>query len=314
MLKPVHALIGTDLFLQLEALAELVRATGGNVQRIDVEGETAELAEVLDELRSFSMFCSGKMVVIREADAFITRYREPLEHYIAKPAAGAILVLRVNSLPSNQRIYKAIAAVGEIHNCNPPRDVVEWIVGRAKGTHKVALPREAAKVLFDLIGDDLGRLDNELAKLTLQAEGKVDAAAIQQAVSFQREQEMWNMTDALGAGNVTEAMRRWRHLVQMDPSTEYRAVTWLVIWLEKVRKALAMRRQGKNDFTIAKELKIWPAEQQRAFFQTAGAIGERGAARLINLLAEVDHRSKSGLGEMAENVERFLLAVGGKRA
>lgn len=304
-------MVGTDLFLQLETLAELVRAAGGNVQRIDVEGETAELADVLDELRSFSMFCSGKMVVIREADAFITRYREAMEHYLAKPAMGSVLVLRVNSLPSNQRIYKAIAAVGEIHGCNAPKDVVEWIIGRAKETHKLALPREAAKVLFDLIGDDLGRLDNELAKLALQAGGKVDAAAIQQTVSFQREQEMWNMTDALGAGNVTEAMRRWRHLVQMDPSTEYRAVTWLVIWLEKVRKSLAMRRQGKNDFAIAKELRIWPAEQQRAFFQTAGAIGEAGASRLINLLAEVDHRSKSGLGEMAENVESFLLAVGG---
>jgi DNA polymerase-3 subunit delta len=312
MLKPVHALIGTDLFLQLETLAELVRATGGNVQRIDVEGETAELADVLDELRSFSMFCSGKLVVVREADEFISRYREALENYIAKPATGSILVLRVDSLPANQRIHKAIAAVGQIHACNPPKDMVEWIVERAKKSHQLALPRDAARVLLDLIGDDLGRLDNELAKLALQADGKVDATAIQQAVSFQREQEMWNMTDALGAGNVKEAMRRWRHLVQMDPSTEYRAVTWLVIWLEKVRKALAMRRQGKNDFTIGKELRIWPAEQQRAFFQTASAIGDAGAARLINLLAEIDHRSKSGLGEMSENVERFLLAVGNK--
>ena len=33
-----------------------------------------------------------------------------------------------------------------------------------------------------------------------------------------------------------------------------------------------------------------------------------------HLLVEVDHQSKSGVGDAAENVERFLLAVGGEMA
>ncbi|MCY2954946.1 MAG: DNA polymerase III subunit delta [Planctomycetota bacterium] len=309
MLKPVYALVGTDLFLQLDALAELLRAAPPDVQRIDVEGETAQLADVLDELRSFAMFSSRKIVIIRDADDFVSRFRQSLENYVAKPTAESSLVLRLSSLPSNQRIHKAIAAIGQIHNCNPPKDVAGWIMQRARGTHKLSLDPDAAAVLFDLIGNDLGRLDNELAKLALQTQGTVDASAIEQTVSFQREQEMWHLTDALGVGNISEALRRWRHLVQLDSSAEFRAVTWLCIWLEKVRKALIMKKQGKNEFAIARDLKIWPASQQKAFFQTAAAIGEAGAARLINLLADIDYRSKSGLGEMADNVERFLLSV-----
>ena len=312
MLKPVHALVGTDLFLQLDALAELLRAAPPDVQRIDVEGETAQLADVLDELRSFAMFSSRKIVIIRDTDDFLSRFRESLEKYVAKPTAESTLVLRLTSLPASQRIHKAIAATGQIHNCNAPknpRDVTTWIMQRAKTVHNLSLGSDAAAILFDLIGNDLGRLDNEMAKLALQTQGKVDASAIEQTVSFQREQEMWHLTDALGVGNITEALRRWRHLVQLDSSAEFRAVTWLCIWLEKVRKALIMKKQGKNDFAIARDLKIWPASQQKAFFQTAAAIGEAGAARLINLLADIDYRSKSGLGEMADNVERFLLSV-----
>jgi DNA polymerase-3 subunit delta len=315
MVKPVHALVGADAFLQTQKLREILSQLPKEAQRIDVDGERAELADVLDELRSFAMFGGAKVVVVGNGDEFITRFREQLENYCERPADSATLVLRVNSLPSNQRIYKIIAKTGEITKCAPPadREIVPWVIGRAKNEHKLAVTPQAAEMLKDLIGDDLGRMDNELAKLALQATGgKVDVADVQQSVAFQREQEMWNMTDEIAAGHATAALRRWRQLVQMDSSAEFRAVTWLGMWLEKAIKALAMKRQGANAFAIAKELKIWPAEKGTAFVQTAQQLGDEGLYRALNLLVEVDHQSKSGVGDAAENVERFLLAVGGE--
>jgi len=49
---------------------------------------------------------------------------------------------------------------------------------------------------------------------------------------------------------------------------------------------------------------------QQPFMDTANLLGERGVARAIDLLAEIDRQSKSGVGNAAENVERFLLSVG----
>jgi DNA polymerase-3 subunit delta len=301
MPKPVHALVGTDLFLQLEKLREILATLPPDVQRINADGETAQLADVLDELRSFSMFSSSKIVVIRDADEFISNFRESMEHYVAKPAPDSLLVLRLKSLPATQRIHKLIATHGQIHHCQPPRDLAGWIVQQARSAHKLTMKPDAARVLLDLIGDDLGRLDNELAKLALQTEGAVDAGSIARTVSFQREQELRELTDAIGIGNVTEAMRRWRHLVQMDSSAEFRAVTWMTMWLEDVRVYLTQPQAFKN---------AWRYKERLPKFQeTARKIGVAGVGRLINLLAEIDLRSKSGLGDMAENVERFLLSV-----
>ena len=301
MLKPVYALVGADLFLQLDKLAELLRQGGRDVQRIDVEGEAAQLGEVLDELKSFAMFSSAKVVVVRNADAFITRYRESLEQYIGKASPGSTLILRVNTLPANQRIYKLIAGAGQVVDCNPPKDITGWIVNRAKSAHQLAVKPDAARALLDMIGDDLGRLDNELAKLALQTEGSVDASSIQRTVAFQREQEMWDLTNALAVGNVTDALRRWRNLIQLDPSAEFRAVTWIGMWLEDVRAFLGAPHAFKN---------VWKyKERLPQFKQTAQALGAAGVARLIDLLAETDLRSKSGLGDMADNVERFLIAA-----
>jgi DNA polymerase III delta subunit len=310
MLKPVYALIGEDPFLQTQKLLSLLAQLPADAQRLEVDGERAELADVLDELRSFAMFGSGKAVTVRNAEAFITRYREALEKYVASPSSSATLFLRLNALPANQRIYKLIDKLGGIEKCVVPKDLARWITEQGKTAHRVMVAPDAARLLADLVGADLGRLDNELAKLALQANGgKIDVQTVGASVAFQREQEMWHMTNELAAGKPAEALRRWRQLVQMDSSSEFRAVTWLVMWLENVRKALALKKEGQNAFTIAQQLRIWPREIQQPFFKTAEALGERGVGRALDLLAEVDHHSKSGVGEAATNVEDFLMSV-----
>jgi DNA polymerase III delta subunit len=150
-----------------------------------------------------------------------------------------------------------------------------------------------------------------LAKLALQSpSGRIDVPEVSRSVAFAREQEMWHMTDEIAAGHVSAAIKRWRQLVQMDNTAEYRAVTWLGIWIEKATRALAMRKRGANPYQIATELKIWPAEKGAAFVKTAERMGSAGLYRALCLLVEVDYQSKTGVGDVVDNVERFLLAMG----
>lgn len=311
MAKPVYALVGGDAFLQLQKLREILGQLPADTQRIDADGERAELAQVLDEVRSFAMFGSGKAVVVANADEFVSRYREQLEDYVAHPSDSATLILRLQSLPSNQRIYKAIAKVGAIESCEPPKDLAGWVVRHAAAAHEVTIAPEAARLLVDYVGSDLGRLDTELAKLALQCDaGKIGSEDVTCGVAFQRERQMWDMTNELACGRTSEALHKWRQLVALDTSAEFRAVTWLGMWLENVRKALAMKRKGVPPFTIAQQLRLWPREIQQPFFQTADALGDAGVARATDLLADIDLRSKSGLGDAASNVERFILEMG----
>jgi DNA polymerase III subunit delta len=301
MPKPVYALVGDDSFLQLQKLAAILRELGSDVQRADFEGETAGLAEVLDELRSFAMFGSGgKLVVVRNADDFISRYREQLEDFLAEPPKSSTLVLRVASLPGNQRIAKLIAKVGSVEKCEPPADLRRWIVDHAKAAHKITVAPDAAALLADHIGADLGKLDNELAKLALQVDsGKVTADDVR-GVAFQREQEMWDMTNELAAGRPQEALRRWRRMCQLDTSAEFRAVVWLTMWLEDMRQILS-GNVGKLAWKYKDRL-----PQAKT---TAQQLGRAGIARAVDALAEIDRRTKSGFGGAAENVERFILSL-----
>jgi DNA polymerase-3 subunit delta len=313
MVKPVYALVGSDSFLQMQKLNELLSTLGSDVQRLEFEGDRADLPDVLDELRSYAMFGGSKVVVIRSAEEFISRYREQLEDYLQRPSESGTLILRVSSLPSNQRIYKLIQKVGLIEDCNPPKRLQPWISERARSAHKATIDSAAADQLADLIGDDLGRLDNELAKLALQISGnKITVDDVSKGVAFQREQEMWHLTDELTRGRPADALKRWRQLIAMDSSAEFRAVTWLAIWLEKVNKAIALRKKKLPPQAIAKELKLWPFEIVTPFFATVDALGEAGAKNAVDLLALIDKQSKSGVGDAAANVERFLLTLAAK--
>ena len=303
---PVYALVGSDAFLQLQRLKEVLSTLPPDVQRVDVDGERAELAAVLDDLRSFAMFGGGKVVVVRSAEAFISRFREQLEEYIASPSTSATLILRLPSLPGNQRISKVIAKVGQVMDCNPPRDLRRWVVDHSKAAHKAAIAPDAAEALVELVGPDLGRLDTELAKLAVAADGRIDVDAVRGAVAFQREREMWEMTNELAAGQPSAALRRWRQLVQMDPSAEFRAVTWLGMWLEDVGTVLASKAgRGPGTGKLAWKYK----DRLNQFIRTCERLGPRGHGRALDLLAEVDLHSKSGVGDAATNVERFILSM-----
>jgi DNA polymerase III delta subunit len=83
----------------------------------------------------------------------------------------------------------------------------------------------------------------------------------------------------------------------------------LCIWLENVRKALAMLRQGQNAFTIGQALRIWPRDMQQRFVDTVRSLGDAGLARAVDLLAQIDFQTKTGVGDAADNVERFLLTL-----
>src|SRR5262249_42885656 len=57
-------------------------------------GNEVELREVLDELATVSMFGGGKrMVVVEEADEFVSANRAALEDYCEKPRKSSVLVL-----------------------------------------------------------------------------------------------------------------------------------------------------------------------------------------------------------------------------
>jgi DNA polymerase-3 subunit delta len=215
--KPVVVVFGDDALLKRHVLAGLRKAVLGDEADFAPAawpGPSALLRDVLHELNTVAMFGPRRLVVVDEADPFVTNHRAELEDYVARPAMTGVLVLSVGPWPSNTRLYKAVAAAGLQVDCRSPAAaaVPRWLGRWARQAHAVELAAGAAEMLLELVGPELGLLDQELAKLALSAgpSGKVTPEIVERLAGGWRTRTAWEMLDAALAGNAREAV------VQLD--------------------------------------------------------------------------------------------------
>jgi DNA polymerase III subunit delta len=213
--RPICVVFGDEPFLRRQAVlglrAAVLDGSEAEFSFSAFEGREVELRDVLQELRTVAMFGAGKrLVLVEEADEFVTRYRGELEDYAAAPSATGVLVLEVKSFPATTRLYKVLATDGLLVDCSTPAGVqlTRWLCAWAKQAHQVQLPQAAAEELLEMVGPELGLLDQEIAKLALMTDKdrKITVEMVGRSVGGWRAKTTWDMLDAALDGKTPEAL------------------------------------------------------------------------------------------------------------
>lgn len=212
----VCAVYGDDAFLKGEVLSMLRRSLlSGSDSEFGLSvfsGREVQLRDVRDALSSVSLFGDGqRVVIIEEADSFVSDHRPELEDYVARPAKG-ILIFDVKTWPSNTRLAKAVAASGLTIACDSPKEsqIKTWLTKRAKSVHNVTLEPAAADALLELVPPELGILVQEIAKLELLvgADRVIGVKLVQENVGGWRTRVAWDMIDAAADGRAADALKQ----------------------------------------------------------------------------------------------------------
>ncbi|MHC4219968.1 MAG: DNA polymerase III subunit delta [Planctomycetota bacterium] len=306
-------------------LAAALEAEHGKdtLQRIIVDGETVELADVLDELRTFGLFQNHKLVIVDKADKFLAPprtddeqeqpktaapRRRALEAYAENPCPGTTLLMRADSW----RPGKLDKLVGAVIKCEPVKDekAVAWCVVAAPKRHGRAIAPEAARLLVDRLGAGLSRLDTELGKLAAfvgddRAIGPDDVRVL---VGQSREEHAWELQTAIVSGRPGEACRTVRELMEIS-----RVDATLVMWaitdlLRRLHTIAQMFRRGDRPHARQRELRLWGPTGDRIL-----DLAQRGEpkvfARMLDHAVATDLRTKSGIGRAGRNLEALTLQV-----
>jgi DNA polymerase-3 subunit delta len=273
--KPVCVAFGDDSFLRRQVLLGLRQAVlggdEGDFSLTSFEGSTAEFRTVAKELLTLAMFGSRRLVVVDEADDFVSRYREALEDYVARPGRSGILLLDVKSWPGNTRLAKAVDSQGLAVDCRAPTDkLIDWLSNWAMQTHESQLSPGAANLLVEMVGPELGLLDQELAKLALMTgdDKRITPEMVQKMGGGWRAKTTWVMLDLALDGKVTEALRQIDRLLadneapiglfaQISASLRrLAAATRLILQAEAAGRRIgvgpALERAGVNKYFLKK--------------------------------------------------------------
>jgi len=212
--KPVYVLSGSDGFLQDHYRTEIVTRIVGDadpqtcVASFD-GGDDPELAAVMDELRTLPFLAPVRVVLIRNADAFISKHRQKLEEYVANPCETSALVLMVSSFPGNQRLTKIVKKVGEIFDCKLPDNssLRKWL-SKSSGKRGKKIDPRAADMLEQWIGRDLAAQNAEVEKLCLYIGDRetITPQDVQDVVTATAGPAAFAITNAITAGDAPAAL------------------------------------------------------------------------------------------------------------
>lgn len=321
----ILVLVGAEEMLMRQHLdrlrAALAQTHGGPIDSTLLDGKTAQLAEVLDELRTLSLLQPFKLVVVDQAEEFVKRYREALVRYAQQPCPQAALVLRARQWHKGN-LDKHIAQVGVIVRCDPLNAAAAraWAVRRAREVHARKLETEAAALLIERLGTELMRLDSELGKLSVLADDRegIRVTLVQQVVGRSGDEEAWAVQEAVlkaiagrekNAASTAGAMiQRVHDLLDLSDQPRELIVYFVADLFRKLMLAKAMKGRGASVKEIEGQLRLWGPRTQLVM-QALEQLGRTPPSELFDRIVRADRQAKSGLGDHTTNLECFLATM-----
>ena len=272
-----------------------------------VNGDQVDLADVLDELRTPSLLCAGRVVVVDDADDFISDNRAALEKYCSAPSSTGYLVFSCDALAKNTRLFRVINDRGGIVPCDPPRGrtLFQWLTRRAETFHGKRLAESAAAKLVSLLGESIGVLDTELAKLAayLGERNEITTGDVDTLTGHSREQAVFAVADALQAGDPTKALASWQQVLATDRAAPGRAIGGLAWKLRSYLEAQRDWEDGVSVHELARRLFLDPSLAEQRLRRTDSRKLERQQADLLSS----DLATKTGLSNLETTIESWIV-------
>jgi DNA polymerase III subunit delta len=291
--RPVYVLAGDEDFLKRQVLTKLKELVlGGGDESFGLStypGDKTEFATVRDDLDTLPFLGGRRLIAVEAADPFVTRYRANLEKYVGQPSATGVLVLEVKTWPANTKLAKLVPEATTLTCKSPPvYRLPQWCVQWAASRHGKQLAMPAAQLLVDLVGGEMGQLDQELAKLAtyVGAAKKIDVAEVDVLVGRGHSASAFKIFDAIGANKPAEALAILDSLFDQGEEP-IRILAAFSMQLRRLAQAARLSEQGMPSGTALAQAGV-PPFAIRDSEQQLRHIGLRRAGKLYDWLLEAD--------------------------
>lgn len=305
---PVFALFGGESFLKGRAVAAIrgiVLSGDGGGDPADAgddfsftrfNGKEVDLRTVLVELSTISMWGDRRLVVVDNADDFVSDHRSKLEEALERPPGKSVLVLDVTKWAKNTRLYKLVEKVGLNVECSELAGgaLERWLIESCEDEYEKQLTRDSARLMIQLAGDSLGLLNQELAKLAAFAGDRrqITPDDVTQLVGGWRTETTWEMLDAVYAGNNSHALACLEKLLRAGEAPQM-ILGGVIFRYRQLAAATERSRRGTRLSEALKAAKIWGRGVQEAE-RYLRRVGRAKAEQFYRLMLEADADLKGG--------------------
>ena len=328
----VYLFVGEENYkkrLYREQLRKIITA-GNDMNYSYFEGKNIDFGKVYDSVVTLPFFSEKRMVVVENSGAFAAKKKIGEEESFVEESAPAesggksdtllekiltelpqttCLVFLENSAAKNKRVYKMLAAIGSVVECNPDTEaeVIKWLAkGFAQAGKKVR--QSTLQLLIDRVGLDYDRLRQEYEKIVSYSGDRVeicddDVLAVTMA---DIESKIFDMLSAMGQKNVKKVLEKYYDLLSNHEHPLY-ILAMIRIQFRTLLQTAELRNKGYTTAEVARMLKKRDFVIANAEKYLKGYFKMKDVRNILEEISETDKKMKNGeIGEQT-GVEMLLI-------
>ena len=315
-LAPIYLVSSDEILLVQETVAQIrAAATAAGYSeriRIIIESGSDWGNQLFTHSHALSLFATKRIIELDLRNAKINQAQvEMLQSYAEHPPADTILILSSNKLDQKSeksRWYQAIEKNSIVIQIWPitPEQLPTWILQRAKKIN-LTLSKSTAAFLAEQVEGNLLAAAQELEKLRLlQTTETLDEQTIENTIADNAQFDIFNLVDAMLAGNSQRSLRILNTLFAED------AEPTLMLWaisreLRTMSEIATQQSQGGALSSLFSKYRIWDKRQPaaRAFLKRHSP---DNCWKLLLSAGKIDRIIKGAeLGNLKIEFERILL-------
>ena len=313
-IRPIYLFQGQELFLMEEALELLKKALvppeSEDFALNKFSAETVNIGELLDLAQTMPFLSKRRVIILTDAQELPSAAQKQMIPYIGNPNASTCLIMMTaTKLDSRTKFAQALVEQGEVVQFWKlfDNDLPPWIVNRAK-RYGYSMSQQTAAYFFEIVGNELRQLDNELKKVIAYANAKdITTAIVQQVVGDVRERDVFELVDAIGTGNIIHALKILRQLLTEgeEPLKIFAMVTRQIRLLWKA-KAWLNEQRGMSAQQLAGKIGVSPRSAE-ALQQQVQRFSQQKLKFALKRIGSVDRALKSSANAPEITLEDLLI-------
>jgi DNA polymerase-3 subunit delta len=332
-LDPVYLVFGPEDFLRGEAVRLIREKAARGKEPCDIaelDATEGDPRKLLDELRTPSLFAPRRLALIENARLLFEPTVEPLLRYVEQPAPRTTLVLIAGEMrksarkppkkPRKEPTKPAPASKPAAHTKEQllrkitavecpivsQKRLADWCIQRARALGKPMAP-DAAELLADMIGTNLGELDGQVRNLIAYSKERprITEKDVSDLCSADRLWRTWELTEAILARRTPAALRALDRILR-DGEKPVRILGAIGRDLRRLIVVKQLARQRLNQAEIAQRSRTPPwLVRQLLDKNQRRTIAE--LKLMMHQVLEADLECKTGAGRDTWILERLVL-------
>jgi DNA polymerase-3 subunit delta len=312
-------LIHGDNQIEIDDALRKIRAPFNDADILTYDGALVALGVLSEACLTAGLFDPERLVIVHDLQDRIkstkkdTTEAEEIQKILLDVAPTTTLLLLSPGMTNDNPLVSAVRkAGGEVRSLAVPRknDLPRWVIGRGK-QHGVAVERDAAILLAELVGSDTVSLDTELEKLAtyVGSEARITVPVVDSLVGAVTQDSIFALVDAIATGDHKNAFRLLHAQLDSSSTNAIEFALYLIRMLARqVRILLRIRlgqNAGKGQSIIASELRLAPYYTERYFRQAKRLSNERLKGAL-EALAALEYALKQGKADASAGLDLLV--------